>query len=143
MWRPADLVSREEHLNKGNTETEDQPDVDHLDIGGGGEVPGNTDEQGEQGQDDGHVDTDGSVEEGRLLVVEGGVANDVEQECREEDGHDDGHGPPSKSDDHSHALLAPDRSCYHAVVHDIVGGKIFGAGISQNSGNQHCTSENH
>ena len=43
-------------LNKGNTEVEEEPDVRHLDVGGGGEAVGDTNEEGGEGEHHSHVD---------------------------------------------------------------------------------------
>ena len=42
-------------LSKGNQLSEDKPDVDHLDIGGGGQRLGHADEEGGQDQQRGQV----------------------------------------------------------------------------------------
>ena len=57
------LNSQEDHLNEGNELSKDQPDVHHPDIGGGGQLPHHTDEQGGHHQHHSQVDCQGSLKE--------------------------------------------------------------------------------
>ena len=72
-------------LSKGNQLSEYEPDVDHLDIGGGGQRLGHADEEGGQHQQRGQVHRHHRLEEERLEEV-GGVDNAEYEDCRQEGG---------------------------------------------------------
>ena len=70
------------NLNKRNQLSEDEPDVDHLDIGGGGQRLGHADEEGGQHQQRGQVHRHHRLEEEGLEEV-GGVHYDEDEDCGE------------------------------------------------------------
>ena len=80
-------------VNERFEEVEDQPDVDHLDVGRGGQALGHADEQGGDDEEDGHVGRDEAFEE-ELLEVVGHVADDVDDQGRQEGGQHDAQQPP-------------------------------------------------
>ena len=67
-----------DHLSEGNKLAEYQPDVDHLGVGGEGQLLHHTDEDGRHHQHVGQVHCEGSLKEERL--EEGGGKGDHEQE---------------------------------------------------------------
>ena len=76
----------EDHLGKGNQLAEDQPDVDHLWKGGGGQFLHHADEDGRHHQHCCQVHTQGRLKEERL--EEGGGKGDGRQKNgREVGGH--------------------------------------------------------
>ena len=72
------------YFSKRNKLSKDEPDVNHLDIGGGGQRLGHADEEGSQHQQRGQVHCDLSLEEERLEEV-GGV-DDAEDEYGGQEG---------------------------------------------------------
>ena len=69
-------------LCKRNQLSKDKPDVDHLDIGGGGQRLGHADEEGGQHQRRGQVHRHHRLEEEGLEEV-GGVHDDKDEDCGE------------------------------------------------------------
>ena len=59
----------QQHLCEGDQLGEDEPDINQLDIGGGGEGSRNTDEQGSQDKEGGQVYSDHCLEEEILKEV--------------------------------------------------------------------------
>ena len=85
-------VSLHDDVNEGFEEVEDQPDVDHLDVGRRGQALRHADEQGRDHEEHGDVGGDKSFEE-ELLEVVGHVADDVDDQGRQEGGQDDAQQP--------------------------------------------------
>ena len=75
------------NLNKWNQLSEYEPDVDHFDIGGGGQRLGHTDEEGGQHQQRGQVHCNLSLKEEWFEEV-GGVDNTDDEDCREVGGEE-------------------------------------------------------
>ena len=69
----------EQYINEGDGEVEEEPDVDHLDVGGDWEPSNHWDEHAGEHQHDGEVDSDGRFKIKRFEVV-GDVSNDVEED---------------------------------------------------------------
>ncbi len=70
----------ENDLHKGDELSEDEPEIDHFQVGRGRQAVGDADEQGGQNKQGGQVDCDdGLKEEG--LEVAGGEAHEAEQDC--------------------------------------------------------------
>ena len=86
-------VSLHDDINEGFEQVEDQPDVDHLDVGRRGQALRHADEQGRDHEEHGDVGGDKSFEE-ELLEVVGHVADDVDDQGRQEGGQDDAQQPP-------------------------------------------------
>ena len=84
-------------LCKRNQLSKDQPDVDHLDIGGGGQRLGHADEEGGQHQQRGQVHRHHRLEEERLEEV-GGVDNAEDEYGGQEGGQELIHDPPVHND---------------------------------------------
>ena len=74
-----------DHLSKGHQLAEYQPEVDHLGVGGEGQLLHYTDEDGGHHQHGGQVHTQGGLKEERLEEG-GGKGDHEEQEGREEGG---------------------------------------------------------
>ena len=74
-------------LCKRNQLSKDQPDVDHLDIGGGGQRLGHADEEGGQHQQRRPVDRHHRLKEERLEEV-GGVDNTQDEKGGKEGGEE-------------------------------------------------------
>ena len=68
------------YFKERNGERGDEPDVDHLDVGGLGQAVGHGDEHGGEHQHAGQVDRHHGLEEERLVEV-GGVG-DADQQQR-------------------------------------------------------------
>ena len=71
-------VTCEDHLSEGHKLTEYQPDVDHLWVGGVGQLLHHADEDGRHHQHVGQVHGEGGLKEERL--EEGGGEGDHHQE---------------------------------------------------------------
>ena len=71
----------EQHLGEGNQLGEDQPDVDHLDVGSRRQRVGDGDEEGGEDQLGGQVDCHNSLEEEGLEVI-GGVDDTEDEDSR-------------------------------------------------------------
>ena len=84
---------RDHHPGEGDQLAEDEPDVDHLDVGRRGQALGHADEQGRDHEEHGDVGGDKPFEE-KLLEVVGHVADDVDDQGRQEGGQDDAQQPP-------------------------------------------------
>ena len=83
-----ELHGNEKHnLGKRNQLTEDEPDVNHLDVGGGGEALHLADEDGRHHQHGGKVHTQSRLKE-EGLEEGGGKGDGQEKEGREVGGHD-------------------------------------------------------
>ena len=82
----------ENDLGKGNELAKDEPDVHHLDVGGGRETASHTDEQGGEDQEGGQVDSDDGFEE-KLLEKVGAVDDDHDEKGRDINCHDGIHHP--------------------------------------------------
>ena len=70
-----------------------EPDINHLDIGGGGQRLGHADEEGGQHQQRGQVHRHHRLEEERLEEV-GGVDNAEDEDCGQVGGEDLIYDPP-------------------------------------------------
>ena len=84
--------SVENDLGKGNELTKDEPDVHHLDVGGGRETPSHTDEQRGEDQEGGEVNGDDSFEE-KLLEKVGAVDDYHDEKGGDINCHDGIHHP--------------------------------------------------
>ena len=82
--------SVENDLGKGNELAKDEPDVHHLDVGGGRETASHTDEQCGEDKEGGEVDRDNGFKE-KLLEKVGAVDNDQDEEGRDINSHDSIH----------------------------------------------------
>ena len=92
--RPESVhVSVDDDEDEGDDEVEDQPDVNHLDVGRRGQALGHADEQSRDDEEHCHVRGDEALEE-ELLEVVGHVADDVDDQGRQEGGQDDAQQPP-------------------------------------------------
>ena len=79
--------SSQDDLKEGDNQAEDQPDVDHLHVRGGGQLLYLAGEDGGHHQHDGQVHGDGVTKE--VFVEEDGGEGDEEQEDGgEEGGHE-------------------------------------------------------
>ena len=97
--------SEENNLNERNHLAEDQPDVNHLDVRGGGQALHLADEDGGHHQHCGQVHTQGCLKEEGL--EEGGGKGDCSQkEGREVGGHHLACDLPLQNNFHTYALLA-------------------------------------
>ena len=74
----------EEGIGEWNQLSKDQPELNPLDVGGGGQLVEDADQQGGDGQHHGQVHGDGGVEELWQLEEDGDVAEDNQKERREE-----------------------------------------------------------
>ena len=72
------LICSEDNLQKWDKKVDNEPDIDHLDVGGLWEGLGDTDEQSGQNQQDSKVDRHGGFEEEVFEVV--GVVRDNHQD---------------------------------------------------------------
>ena len=86
-------VSLDDNVDEGFEQVEDEPDVDHLDVGRRGQALTHADEQGCNHEQHGDVGRDEPLEE-ELLEVVGHVADDVDDQGRQEGGQDDAQQPP-------------------------------------------------
>ena len=86
-------VCLHDDVNEWFEQVEDQPDVDHLDVGRRGQALGHADEQSRDNEENCHVRGDEAFEE-ELLEVVGHVADDVDDQGRQEGGQDDAQQPP-------------------------------------------------
>ena len=68
----------EQDINEGDGEVEEEPDVNHLDVGGDWKASNNWDEHTSQDQHHREVDSDSGFKIKRFEVV-GDVSNDVEE----------------------------------------------------------------
>ena len=106
------------NLTEGNAHAENEPDINHLDIGGLGKgightnIPGNERNKGWrthliillhgcQHQHHGQVDGDDSFKE-EGLEVDGDVTHGVEKHSGNVDGGDVAEQPPAEHDEHPH-----------------------------------------
>ena len=82
----VDIIAddRNDYLNKRNKLCKDEPVLNPLDVGGGGQLVEDADQQGGDGQHHGQVHGDGGVEELWQLEEDGDVAEDNQKERREE-----------------------------------------------------------
>ena len=71
----------EENRHERNQLREDEPDIDHLHVGGGGEGVRDGDEEGRENQLGGEVDRHHGLEEERFEEVRG-VDNTEDQDAR-------------------------------------------------------------
>ena len=76
--------SDQDSLCERDHQSKDQPVLYPLDVGGGGQLVEDTDQQGGDRQHHREVHCDGSVEELRQLEEGGDVAEDDQKERREE-----------------------------------------------------------
>ena len=72
-------VGRHQDVVERLDQVEEQPDVDHLDVGGLGQVVADVDEHGGEHQHGGDVDGDHGLKE-ELLEVVGRVTDDVQDD---------------------------------------------------------------
>ena len=86
-------VSLDDNVDEGFEQVEDEPNVDHLDVGRRGQALTHADEQGGDHEQHGDVGRDEPLEE-ELLEVVGHVADDVDDQGRQEGGQDDAQQPP-------------------------------------------------
>ena len=86
-------VCLHDDVNEWFEQVEDQPDVNHLDVGRRGQALGHADEQSRDDEEHCHVRGDEALEE-ELLEVVGHVADDVDDQGRQEGGQDDAQQPP-------------------------------------------------
>ena len=97
--------SEKNDLGKGNHLTKDEPDINHLDIRGGGQALHFADEDGGHHQHGGQVHTQGRLKEERL--EEGGGKGDCSQkEGREVGGHHLARDLPLHLNSHAEAVFA-------------------------------------
>ena len=75
------------NLNPGHCLGKDQPDVDHLDVGGLRKAPWDADEEGGEDEEGGQVDRDDRLEE-ELLEEVGRVHDGEDQDGWQVDGED-------------------------------------------------------
>ena len=85
-------VSLHNDVNEGFEQVEDQPDINHLDVGRRGQALADADEQGRDDEEHGDVGRDEPLEK-ELLEVVGHVADDVDYEGGQEGGEDDAQQP--------------------------------------------------
>ena len=78
----------EQYINEGDGEVEEEPDVDHLDVGGDGKASNNGDEHAGEHQHDSEVDSDGRFKIKRFEVV-CDVADNIEEDRRNIDSCED------------------------------------------------------
>ena len=69
----------EQYINEGDGEVEEEPNVDHLDVGGDRKASNNRDEHAGEDQHDGEVDSDGRFKIKRFEVVSD-VSNNIEED---------------------------------------------------------------
>ena len=99
------LGSKENDLSKGNHLAKYEPDVDHLDVRGGGQAFHLADEDGGHYQHGGQVHTQGRLKEERL--EEGGGKGDCSQKKgREVGGHHLACDLPLHHNKHTKAIFA-------------------------------------
>ena len=79
-------VGVQEHLHQRHEEGAEQPEVDHLDVGGGGQRVGDADEDGGEDEEAGQVDRHRCLKEEGLEVV-GGEAHDADEAGGQVRGH--------------------------------------------------------
>ena len=91
-------------LSKGNHLAEDEPDVNHLDVGGGGQALHLADEYGGHHEHRGQVNTQGCLKEERLKEG-GGVGDHHEEEGGEVGGHHLTHDLPPHTNHHLNTSL--------------------------------------
>ena len=101
--------SEKNNLSKGNHLAEDKPDVDHLDVRGGGQALHLADEDGGHHQHGGQVHTQGRLKEEGL--EEGGGKGDCSQKKGREVGR------------HHHAYNLPFHDKLHLYLYDLVNTK--------------------
>ena len=68
-------------INEGDGEVEEEPDVDHLDVGGDRKASNNGDEHAGEDQHDGEVDSDSRFKIKGFEVVSD-VSNNIEEDRR-------------------------------------------------------------
>ena len=73
-------VRRRQDVVEGLDQVEEQPDVDHLDVGGLGEVVANVDEHRSENQHRRNIQRDHCFKE-ELLEIVGGMTNNVQNYC--------------------------------------------------------------
>ena len=76
------MVQKNGHLNERNKLTDQEPDVEQLEVGGVWEDLPHVDDDGGQHQHGGQVHTQGSFKEGRLEEHEGIVGKKQSLLCR-------------------------------------------------------------
>ena len=90
-------VGLKDDLNEGNCHGEDEPDVNHLDVGGLGKVVAHSDVHRHQDQHDGQVDSYDRLKV-ESLKVDGGVSHDVEENGGKKHGQQVVHESASQGD---------------------------------------------
>ena len=96
--------SAEDDFNKGNQLASDQPDINHADIGGGGELLHHTDEESRGHQHHGEVHSNHGLEIDRPKEG-GGVADTQEEEGGQVGGQQLLHQPPLELHLHLYTLV--------------------------------------
>ena len=92
------------NLNPGHRLGKDQPDVDHLDVGGLRKAPWDADEEGGEDEEGGQVDRDDRLEE-ELLEEVGRVHDGEHQDGWQVDGEDGVEDPSSEDNRQLDALV--------------------------------------
>ena len=93
-----------DHLSEGNQLAEDQPEVDHLQVGGGGQSLHHTDEDGRHDQHVGQVHRQSGLEVDRLEEG-GGKGDQHEKEGGQVGGHHLAHDLPSQGHGHPNSKM--------------------------------------
>ena len=81
-------VRRHQDVVEWLDQVEEQPDVDHLDVGGLWKVVADIDEHCSEDQHDRHIQGDHGFKE-ELLEIVGGVTNNVQNYCWSKHSQDD------------------------------------------------------
>ena len=110
-------VGLQKNLKKRNDHTEDEPDVNHLDVGGLRESVGDSHVEGGQDQHHRQVDGDDGLKV-EPWEVDRGVAHYVEEQGGQEDIEEDAKQTSSKSNLHSDAKLSTKLLDGHGLIPD-------------------------
>ena len=105
-------------LREGNQLAEDEPAVDHLDIGGGGQALHLADEDGGHHQHGGQVHAQGCLKE-EGLEEGGGKGDHCEEKGRKVSGHHLACDLSFHHNFHSYTILAVPKCCFFQTPFDI------------------------